>query len=71
MFGSRILRLAKYLTESDEDAEDVPVETFSKASTDESGSKADEGMCVKLAIAVREASQNKPKSVRFYTVPQL
>lgn len=56
MFGSRILRLAKYITESDEDAEDVLVETLLKACTDGSGSKADEGMRVKLAtIAVREA----------------
>ena len=56
MFGSRILRLAKYITESDADAEAVLVETFLKACADGSGSRADEGMRVKLAtIAVREA----------------
>jgi RNA polymerase sigma-70 factor (ECF subfamily) len=56
MFGSRILRLAKYITWSDADAEDVLVETFLKACADGSGSRADEGMRVRLAtIAVREA----------------
>jgi len=56
MFGSRILRLAKYITESDEDAEDVLVETFVKACAEGSGCRADEGMRVRLAtIAVREA----------------
>ena len=56
MFGSRILRLAKYITESDADAEAVLVETFLKACADGSGSQADEGMRVRLAtIAVREA----------------
>ena len=56
MFGSRILRLAKYITESDADAEDVLVETFLKACADGSGSRDDEGMRVRLAkIAVREA----------------
>jgi RNA polymerase sigma-70 factor (ECF subfamily) len=56
MFGSRVLRLAKYITESDADAEDVLVETFLKACADGSGSRADEGMRVRLAtIAVREA----------------
>jgi RNA polymerase sigma-70 factor (ECF subfamily) len=56
MFGSRILRLAKYITESDADAEDVLVETFLKVCADGSGSRADEGMRVRLAtIAVREA----------------
>jgi RNA polymerase sigma-70 factor (ECF subfamily) len=56
MFGSRILRLAKYITESDADAEEVLVETFLKACADGRGSPADEGIGVKLAtIAVREA----------------
>ena len=56
MFGSRILRLAKYITESDADAEAVLVETFLKACADGNGSRADEGMRVRLAtIAVREA----------------
>ena len=56
MFGSRILRLAKYITGSDADAEAVLVETFLKACADGSGSPADEGMRVRLAtIAVREA----------------
>ena len=56
MFGSRILRLAKYITGSDADAEAVLVETFLKACADGSGSRADEGMRVRLAtIAVREA----------------
>ena len=56
MFGSRIFRLAKYITESDADAEEVLVKTFLKACADGSGSRADEGMCVRLAtIAVREA----------------
>ena len=56
MFGSRILRLAKYITESDAEAEDVLVETFLKACEDGSGSRADEGILVKLAtIAVRQA----------------
>jgi RNA polymerase sigma-70 factor (ECF subfamily) len=56
MFGSRILRLAKYITESDADAEEVLVETFLKACADGSGSRADEGMRIRLAtIAVREA----------------
>ena len=56
MFGSRIFRLAKYITESDADAEEVLVETFLKACADGSGSRADEGMRVRLAtIAVREA----------------
>ena len=56
MFGSRILRLAKYITESDVDTEAVLVETFLKACADGSGSQADEGMRVRLAtIAVREA----------------
>jgi RNA polymerase sigma-70 factor (ECF subfamily) len=56
MFGSRILRLAKYITESDADAEGVLVETFLKACADGSGSRADEGVRVRLTtIAVREA----------------
>jgi hypothetical protein len=56
MFGSRILRLAKYVTASDADAEAVLVETFLKACADGSGSRADEGMRARLAtIAVREA----------------
>lgn len=56
MFGSQILRLAKYITQSDTDAEDVLVETFLKACVDGSGSRADEGMRVRLVtIAVREA----------------
>src|SRR5215472_10381931 len=56
MFGSRILRLAKYITESDADAEAVLVETFLKVCAEGSGSRADEGMRVRLAtIAVREA----------------
>jgi len=56
MFGSRIFRLAKYITESDADAEEVLVETFLKACADGSGSRADEGMRIRLAtIAVREA----------------
>ena len=56
MFGSRILRLAKYITESDADAEDVLVETFLIACADGSGSRADEGVRARLAtIAVREA----------------
>jgi DNA-directed RNA polymerase specialized sigma24 family protein len=56
MFGSRILRLAKYITESDAEAEDVVVETFLKACEDGSGSRADEGMRGRLVtIAVREA----------------
>jgi RNA polymerase sigma-70 factor (ECF subfamily) len=55
-FGSRIFRLAKYITESDADAEDVLVETFLKACADGSGSRADERLRVRLAtIAVREA----------------
>jgi RNA polymerase sigma-70 factor (ECF subfamily) len=55
MFSSRIFRLAKYITESDADAEEVLVETFLKACADGSG-RADEGMRVRLAtIAVREA----------------
>lgn len=56
MFGRRILRLAKYITESDADAEAVLVETFLKACADGSGSRDNEGMRVRLAtIAVREA----------------
>jgi RNA polymerase sigma-70 factor (ECF subfamily) len=56
MFGSRILRLAKYITESDADAEEVLAETFLKACADGSDSRADEGMRARLAtIAVREA----------------
>ena len=56
LFGSRILRLAKYITESDADAEDVLVETFLIACADGSGSRADEGVRARLAtIAVREA----------------
>ena len=56
MFGSRVLRLAKYITESDADAEAVLVETFLKACADGSGSRADERLRVRLAtIAVREA----------------
>jgi DNA-directed RNA polymerase specialized sigma24 family protein len=54
MFGSRIFRLAKYITESDADAEAVLVETFLKACADDS--RADEGMRARLAtIVVREA----------------
>jgi RNA polymerase sigma-70 factor (ECF subfamily) len=56
MFGSRILRLAKYITASDADAEAVLVETFLKACADGWGSRADEAMRARLAtIAVREA----------------
>ena len=56
MFGSRILRLAKYITGSDADAEAVLVETFLKACADGGGSRGDEGMRVRLAtIAAREA----------------
>ena len=56
MFSSRILRLAKYITESDADAEEVLVETFLKACLGGTGSRADEGMRVRLGtIAVREA----------------
>ena len=56
MFGRRILRLAKYITGNDADAEDVLVETFLTACADGSGSKANDGIRVKLAtIAVREA----------------
>jgi RNA polymerase sigma-70 factor (ECF subfamily) len=56
MFGSHILLLAKYITESDADAEAVLVETFLKACADGSGSRAAEGLRAKLAIiAVREA----------------
>ena len=56
VFGSRILRLAKYITGSDVNAEDVMMETFLQACADGSGSRLDEGMRVKLAtIAVREA----------------
>ena len=56
MFGSRILRLAKYITESDADAEAVLVETFLKACSDGSGLRAAEGIRAKLAIiAVRAA----------------
>src|SRR6516225_7996659 len=47
-FGSRIFRLAKYITESDADAEDVLVETFLKACADGSGSRADERLRVRL-----------------------
>ena len=56
MFGSRILRLAKYITESDADAEAVLVETFLKACADGNDSRPDGGMRASLAtIAVREA----------------
>jgi RNA polymerase sigma-70 factor (ECF subfamily) len=56
MFGGRILRLAKYITESDADAEAVLVETFLKACADGSDSRPDGGMRARLAtIAVREA----------------
>ena len=56
MFGRRILRLAKYITASDADAEAVLVETFLKACADGRGSRADEAMRARLAtIAVREA----------------
>ena len=56
MFGSRIFRLAKYITESDADAEEVLVETFLKACADGNGSRAGEGMRVRLAtIAVGKA----------------
>ena len=52
----RILRLAKYITASDADAEAVLVETFLKACADGRGSRADEAMRARLAtIAVREA----------------
>ena len=55
-FGSRILRLAKYITQSDADAEEVLVETFLKMCPDESASRSDEWVRVRLAtIAVREA----------------
>ena len=56
MFGSRILRLAKYITESDADAEAVLVETFLKVCAEGSESRADERMRVRLAtIAAGEA----------------
>jgi RNA polymerase sigma-70 factor (ECF subfamily) len=56
MFGSRIFRLAKYITESDADAEAVLVETFLKACADGSDSRADGAMRARLAtIAVGEA----------------
>jgi DNA-directed RNA polymerase specialized sigma24 family protein len=45
MFGSRILRLAKYFTESDADAKDVLVETFLKACADGSDRELTRG-CV-------------------------
>ena len=52
----RILRLAKYITASDADAEAVLVETFLKACADGSGSRADEAMRARLAtIAVTKA----------------
>ena len=56
MFGRRILRLAKYITASDADAEAVLVETFLKACADGIDSRSDEGIGARLAtIAVREA----------------
>ena len=56
IFGSRILRLAKYITQSDADAGDVLVETFLKACPDGNGARAGEGMRIRLVtIAVREA----------------
>jgi len=55
-FGARILRLAKYITESDADAEEVLVETFLKVCADRSASRSDEWVRIRLAtIAVREA----------------
>ena len=55
-FGARVLRLAKYITQSDADAEEVLVETFLKVCPDASASRSDEWMRLRLAtIAVREA----------------
>ena len=56
MFGSRVLRLAKYITQSDSDAEDVLVETFLKVCPDGSEPRGSEAMRVRLvAIAATEA----------------
>ena len=55
-FGARILRLAKYITQSDADAEEVLVETFLKVCPDEIASRSGEWVRVRLAtIAVRAA----------------
>jgi RNA polymerase sigma-70 factor (ECF subfamily) len=46
-FGGRILRLAKYITQDDSDAEDVLLNTFLKACVD--GDRTRKGIQVKLA----------------------
>ncbi len=55
-FGGRILRVAKYITQSDADAEDVLVKTFLEACPDGSRSRTSDGMRVSLATtAARES----------------
>ncbi len=55
-FGSRIHRLARYITRRDTDAEAVLTETFLEVCPDGSGSRAAEGARVRLVlIAVKKA----------------
>ena len=55
-YAGRVYRLAKYITRNDQDAGDVLVETFVKASSDWDGCREDEACWIGLAtIAVEEA----------------
>ena len=55
-FGSRIHRLARYITRSDADAEAVLTETFLQVCPDGNGSRTGEGIRVRLVlIAVKRA----------------
>jgi len=56
MFGARILRLAKYITQSEAEAEDVLVETFLKVCSDGAASQPAEWVRIRLAtVAATEA----------------
>jgi RNA polymerase sigma-70 factor, ECF subfamily len=56
MFGGRILRLARYITRSAADAEDVLTETFLQACPDRTGSRTNDAMRVHLVmLAVKKA----------------
>jgi RNA polymerase sigma-70 factor (ECF subfamily) len=55
-FGDRIYSIAKHITQNDDAAEDVLIETFLEVSSDLDGYQADEKVWLRLVtIAVREA----------------
>jgi RNA polymerase sigma-70 factor (ECF subfamily) len=63
-FGNRVFSIAKHITQSDEDSENVWVETFLEVYSDSQGCEEVDEMWLKLVtVTVREAFSNLRKRV--------